>query len=76
MNNIFGMMNAMKNPQAFMQQISGNNQIMNNPRTRNAFEMYQKGDTDGLRQMAENLCREKGVKPEDVLKQVKDTFGL
>ena len=76
MNNVFGIMNAMKNPQAFMQQIGSNSQIMNNPITRNAFEMYQKGDTDGLKTMAENLCREKGVKPEDVLNQIKGNLGL
>ena len=48
MNNIFGLMQAAKNPQAFLQQAMNNSQMMQNPISRNALEMYQKGDKQGL----------------------------
>ena len=76
MNNPLEFMQAINNPQAFMQKIMDNSQIMNNPMARNAMEMYQKGDTKGLKQMAENLCHEKGIDPNEALKQLKSRFGL
>ena len=76
MNNPMQFFQAMRNPQQFMQNVMGNSQIMSNPMAKNAIEMYQKGDTDGLKKMAENLCREKGMNPDDVMKQIKDAFGL
>ena len=66
----------MNNPHQFLQNMMGNSQIMNNPMAKNAMEMYQKGDTDGLKQMAENLCREKGMDPNEVLNKLKSNFGL
>lgn len=76
MNNLFQMLGVIKNPQKFMQHISGNSQIMNNPMMKNAFNMYQNGDNDGLKNLAENICREKGINPEDALKQIKSQFGM
>lgn len=75
-NNMNMLMQAMKNPQAFLQQAMQNSQIMQNPISRNAFEMYQKGDTKGLNELANNLCREKGIKPEDMEKQIKQMLGM
>ena len=43
-NNIGMIMQAMRNPQAFMQQAMNNSQLMQNPISRNAIEMYQSGD--------------------------------
>ena len=76
MNNLFQMLGVIKNPQQFMQHISGNSQIMNNPMMQNAFNMYQNGDNDGLKNLAENICREKGINPDDALKQIKSQFGM
>jgi hypothetical protein len=53
-----------------------NNQVNQNPMARNALEMFQKGDSKGLEELARNLCTEKGVKPEDVFKQIKSQFGM
>jgi hypothetical protein len=75
-NNMGMLMQAMKNPQAFVQQVMQSSQINQNPIARNAFEMYQKGDTKGLEALARNLCAEKGIKPEDALKQIKSQFGM
>lgn len=74
--NPFQMIGAMKNPQAFMQQMMNNSQIMQNPMAKNAMEMYQKGDTKGLQAMAENLCKEKGISVDDVKNQIMAQFGI
>lgn len=76
MNNIFGLMQAAKNPQSFLQQAMGNNQIMQNPISKNAIEMYQRGDKQGLNELADNLCREKGINRQDFEKQIKSQFGI
>ena len=66
---------AMKNPQAFMQQMMNNSQIMQNPIARNAMEMAQQGNMQGIEQMARNLCKEKGLNADDVFNQIKSGFG-
>ena len=76
MNNIFGLMQAAKNPQSFLQQAMGNNQIMQNPISKNAIELYQKGDRQGLNELADNLCREKGINRQDFEKQIRSQFGM
>ena len=76
MNNMGILLQAIKNPQAFMQQAMQNNQINQNPIAKNAFDMYQKGDSRGLEELARNLCAEKGIKLEDALKQIKSQFGM
>lgn len=73
MNNIGILMQAMRNPQAFLQQAMNNSQ---NPLVKNALEMYQRGDKDGINKMAENLCKERGLKPEEVINQIKSQFGM
>ena len=74
--NPFQMLGAMKNPQAFIQQMMNNSQIMQNPIAKNAMEMYQKGDTKGLQAMAENLCKERGTTPQQVQEMIKKQFGM
>ena len=69
-------MQAMRNPQAFMQQAMNNSQIMKNPISRNAIEMYQRKDTQGLNELASNLCKEKGTTMEEMTKQIKSQFGM
>ena len=66
---------AMRNPQAFMQQMMNNSQIMQNPMARNAMEMAQQGNMQGIEQIARNLCKEKGLNADDVFNQIKSRFG-
>ena len=73
MNNMFQLLNALKNPQVFMNQIKNNNQIMQNPMIRNAMDMYQRGDTKGLQNIAENLCKERGTSPQEVQGHLKNS---
>lgn len=47
-----------------------------NPIVKNAVEMYQRGDKDGINQMAQNLCKEKGTSFEEMTKQIKSQFGM
>ena len=72
--NIFQMMKA--GPQQLIQQMMGNNQIMSNPIIKNALGMAQSGNSKGIEQMARNLCKEKGINPDDVMKQIRGSFGI
>ena len=74
--NPFQMLGAMKNPQAFIQQMMNNSQIMQNPMAKNAIQMYQNGDTQGLKTMAENLAKERGTTPHQVQEIIKKQFGM
>ncbi len=76
MNNMLSLMQAAKNPQAFLQNIAKNNQVMSNPLAKNAVEMYQSGDIEGVKSMAENLCKEKGVTMDEVKNNILSQFGM
>ena len=76
MMNPLQFMKAMRNPQEFMKNIMNNNEIMQNPIMRNAMEMYQKGDTQGLQSMAENLAKERGTTVNDMKSQIMAQFGM
>ena len=76
MNNLGVLMQAVNNPQMFIQSAMQNTQLMQNPIAKNAIEMYQRGDKEGINKMAENLCKEKGVKPEEIINQLKSQFGM
>ena len=76
MNNFGILMQAFRNPQAFLQQAMNNSQFMQNPISKNAIEMYQKGDKQGLNELADNLCKEKGVNRQDFEKQIRSQFGM
>ena len=67
---------AIRNPQEFIQQMMNNSQIMQNPMAKNAIQMYQKGDTQGLQTMAENLAKERGTTPQQVQEIIKKQFGM
>lgn len=74
MINPMQLMQAMKNPQAFMNQIMGNQQMMNNPMIKNTVNMAQKGDMKGIEQMARNLCKEKGIDFDKTFSDFKNQF--
>ena len=74
--NPFQMLGAIKNPQAFIQQMMNNSKIMQNPMVKNAMQMYQNGDTKGLKDMAENLAKERGTTVDDMKSQIMAQFGM
>ena len=67
---------ACKSPQQFLQSMIGNSQVMQNPMAKNAIGMAQSGDTKGIEQMARNLCREKGINPDEMINQIKSRMGM
>lgn len=76
MSNPLQMLQAMRNPQQFIQQISNNQQIMNNPMAKNAFDMVQRGDAKGIEQMAKNICKSKGIDPNDMFNKIKSSLNI
>lgn len=62
----------MRNPQAFLQQAMQNG----NPIMQNAIQMYQKGDKQGLNELAHNLCKENGKNYDEMTRQIKSQFGI
>lgn len=76
MNNLGMLMQAVNNPQQFLQNAMQNTQLMQNPIFKNTVDMIKKGDDKGLEEMARNLCAEKGINPEDAIKQIKTQFGM
>lgn len=72
MNNILQLGQILRNPQAFLQQAMQSG----NPIVKNAIEMYQKGDKDGIDKLAQNLCHEKGLNMQDIEKQIKSQLGM
>ena len=72
MNNILQLGQILRNPQVFLQKAMQSG----NPIVKNAVEMYQKGDADGINKLAQNLCHEKGLNMQDIEKQIKSQLGM
>lgn len=73
--NIIQMMTS-GNPQQAIQSIIENNpNVQNNPLAQNAMKMYQNGDTRGLQNMAENMCKERGITVDQAKQQVIGMFN-
>lgn len=66
----------MRNTQAFMQNVMNNNEMMKNPIINNAMQMYQKGNTEGINQLANNIAKEKGVDINQLKQQIRSQFGI
>ena len=64
------------NPNFIIQQLMRNPNLANNQLAQNALQMYQNGDKNGLNEMMNNLCRERGVTRESIEKQIKSMFGM
>ena len=64
------------NPNFIIQQMMKNPNLANNQLAQNALQMYQNGDKNGLNEMMNNLCRERGVTRESIEKQNKSMFGM
>ena len=67
---------SFRSPQQFLQSMIENSQVMRNPMAKNAIGMAQSGDTKGIEQMARNLCREKGINPDEMINQIKSRMGM
>ena len=74
--NPFQMLGAMKNPQAFIQQMMNNRQVMSNPMAKNIIDMAQKGDVAGIEQMGRNIAKEKGIDFDKAFSDFKKQFPI
>lgn len=66
----------MNNINFLIDEIMKNPNVNTNPIAKNALEMYKKGDTQGLNELANNLCREKGISPDEITKKIKSMFNI
>ena len=73
--NIIQMMTSGNPQQAIQNIIESNPNIQNNPLAQNAMKMYQNGDTRGLQNMAENMCKERGITVDQAKQQVMGIFN-
>ena len=48
--------------------------MMQDPRAQKTAQMLQNHDSNGLKQMAENMCREYGTTPDQMIEQLKCMF--
>ena len=69
-------MNNPINPNFILNQMMKNTNIANNQLAQNAIRMYQQGNTQGLNEMANNLCKEKGMSKDDVMNQLKGMINM
>lgn len=74
MMNPMQMLRGMGSPRQFIQSMMGNIQIMSNDMVKNAYGMAQKGDFQGVENLARNICKTKGINPDDVVRQIKSQF--
>ncbi len=70
MNPVLNIMQMFKNPQALVQSMMQNQQIMNSP-LGNALNAANKGDQKTLEEIARNMCKEKGINPDDAFNQIR-----
>ena len=70
------MLGAMKNPQAFIQQMMNNSQVMSNPMAKNIIDMAQKGDVEGIEQMGRNIAKERGIDFDKAFSDFKKQFPI
>lgn len=66
----------MMNVNSILEQMMNNSNIARNPIGRNAIEMYKKGDTQGINELARNLCKEKGTSFEEMANKIKSQFNI
>lgn len=77
----------MMNPVQFAKMMRGGNpqkvvmdmmreQAGNNPVMRNAMQMAENGDSEGIEKLARNLCKEQGIDADEMVKKIKSQFGL
>ena len=74
MNSLLNIIRAFQNPQALIQNMMQNQKIMNSP-LGNAVNAASHGDQKTLEEIARNMCKEKGINPDDAFNQVKQMMS-
>ena len=77
----------MMNPVQFVKMMRGGNpqkvvmdmmreQAGNNPVMRNAMQMAEKGDSEGIEKLARNLCKEQAIEADEMVNKIKSQLGV
>lgn len=53
-----------------LRQQAGNNPVLNN-----AIQMAERGDMKGVENLCKNVCRERGIDPNQMIQQAMNQFG-
>lgn len=64
------------NPMEILSNLMQNKQANSNPVLRNAIGMAQNKDSQGLEQLARNLCKEKGIDVDQAVRQIRGQFRM
>lgn len=67
---------AIKNPQAFVQNIMNNPKLSNNPMAKNVFDMIKNNDLEGVEQFGRNIAKERGVDFDEAFNNFKSQFPM
>lgn len=71
----------MNNPMAmatkwFNGMMNNTQKIQSNPMAQNVVKMYQNHDSKGLEEMYRNMCKERGINPDEQLNKLKNHLGI
>lgn len=69
MINPLQLLQVINNPQKCIAMLLQDNQVMQNPMMRNALQMYQNHDMQGLNNIANNLCKSNGMTLDEAKKK-------
>ena len=69
------MMRSGGNPKQMLMNLLSQ-QASNNPVMRNALDMVQHGDSQGIETLARNLAKEKGIDADEAVLKLKQYFGM
>lgn len=72
---LIGMLKNGGNPQQMIMNLLRQNSS-NNPVLQNTLNMAEKNDMKGIENLARNLCKEKGIDPNQALSQARNMFGI
>lgn len=68
---IKGSYNPMKMLTNMIKQNFSSNQMLSN-----AIKMMEDGNVPGVEELGENVCKEKGINPDEVMRATKNMFGM
>lgn len=69
--NIFNLLKSGGNPQQILSNMLKGN---NNPMAQNIINMMNNNDSKGIEQLARNLCRSKGIDPDQMMNDIQGRF--
>lgn len=78
MNNLSQVFNVMRsggNPQALLSNIIQQN-VSGNPVMQNVLGLMNSGNYGQIETIARNLCKEKGINPDEMIKNLQSQYGF